>query len=92
MAERLREVPFGVDVYVCGQCKAIAAKPVWRMNNDACPECGGTAKELRGKFFDRKIYIDGYVAQADGGRWADWAENGFLVGEPAPGLEKTIQR
>ena len=92
MAERLTEIPFGVDVYVCDKCKAIAAKPVWKMSKDTCPECGNDSKELRGKFFDRKIYIDGYVAQADGGAWADWAADGFLVGEPAPGLEKTIQR
>lgn len=92
MAEKLDEIPFGVDVYVCDSCKAIAAKPAWMMNGNKCPECGGEGKSLRGKFYDRKIYIDGYIAQADGGIWADWAKDGFLVGEPAAGLEKIIQR
>jgi hypothetical protein len=92
MAEKVEKIPFGVDVYVCDGCKAIATKPAWMMNSNTCPECGGTSKELRGKFYDRKIYIDGYMAQADGGIWADWAENGFLVGEPASGLEKIVQR
>jgi hypothetical protein len=92
MAERLENIPFGVDIYVCDRCKAIIAKPAWMMNKNTCPECGNDSKELRGKFYDRKIYIDGYMAQADGGLWADWAKDGFLVGEPAPGLEKSVQR
>jgi hypothetical protein len=86
------DVPFGVDVYVCGKCNAIVAKPAWNIAGKKCPECGSDAYELRGKFYDRKIYIDGYIAQADGGIWADWAKDGFLTGEPAPGLEKIIQR
>ena len=92
MAERVENIPFGVDVYVCDGCKAIVAKPAWMMSKNICPECGNVTKELRGKFYDRKIYIDGYMAQADGGLWADWAKDGFLVGEPAPGLEKKVQR
>jgi hypothetical protein len=92
MAERVESIPFGVDVYVCDACKAIAAKPAWMMNKNTCPECGGDSYELRGKFYDRKIYIDGYMAQADGGLWADWAKDGFLVGEPAPGIEKIVLR
>jgi hypothetical protein len=91
MAERV-EVPFGVDIFVCDQCKAIVAKPAWNIAGKKCPECGCETYGTRGKFYDRKIYIDGYMAQADGGIWADWAKDGFLIGEPAPGLEKTVQR
>ena len=92
MAERLTEVPFGVDVYVCDGCKAIVAKPAWNMAGKKCPECGCEGFGVRGKFYDRKIYIDGYVAQIDGGLWADWAKDGFLTGEPAGGLEMLVQR
>ena len=92
MAERLTDIPFGVDVFVCDDCKAIYAKPACMIAGKKCPECGSESKELRGKFYDRKIFIDGYMAQIDGGLWADWAENGFLVGEPASGLEKKVQR
>ena len=86
------EMLFGVDVYVCDECKAIVTKPVWNMAGKKCPHCGCEEKEVRGKFFDQRIWLDGYLAQGDRGFWADWAKDGFLVGEPAPGFELTQQR
>lgn len=91
MPERVMDMR-GIDVYVCNDCKAIVAKPAWNIAGKKCPECGCNEKELRGKTFDRKIWIDGYVAQIDGAIWADWAKDGFLVGEPTPGLELKVQR
>ena len=88
----MAEMKFGIDTYVCDKCKAIVVKQAWMIAGNKCPNCGGTDKELRGKFFDQRIYIDGFLAQGDGGLWADWAKDGFLTGEPAEGLEKKMQR
>jgi hypothetical protein len=88
----MADVHHGIDTYVCDSCKAIFTKPVWMMNGKKCPECGSGSATVRGKYFDQRIYIDGFLAQADNAVWADWAKDGFLVGEPVDGLEKTIQR
>jgi hypothetical protein len=88
----MAEMQHGVDVYVCDFCKAIFTKPQWMMAGKKCPECGGAQYQVRGKFFDQHIYIDGFMACGDKAVWADWAKEGFLVGEPAPGLEKNAQR
>ena len=82
----------GIDVYVCNECKAITTKPVWMMEGSKCPNCGCKDKEIRGKYYDGRIWIDGCLAQGDGAMWAEWAKDGFLVGEPEPGLEKKMQR
>lgn len=82
----------GIDVYVCDKCNAIVIKTSWNIAGKKCPECGSEEYTVRGCYFDQRIMIDGFMAQGDQGRWAEWAENGFLTGEPAPGLEKIMQR
>ena len=56
----------GIDVYVCNECKAITTKPVWMMEGSKCPNCGCKDKEIRGKYYDGRIWIDGCLAQGDG--------------------------
>ncbi len=88
----MAEMKFGIDTYVCDDCKAIVVKSAWMLAGKKCPECGCETYGVRGKFYDQRIWIDGYLAQGDGGLWADWAQGGILQGEPAPGLEKKMQR
>ncbi len=88
----MAEMKFGLDVFVCDECKAIFTKPAWMLAGKKCPECGCENAEVRGKFFDQRIWIDGFLAQGDEAVWADWAKDGFLIGEPAAGLEKLQQR
>jgi DNA-directed RNA polymerase subunit RPC12/RpoP len=88
----MAEMKFGIDTYVCDGCNAIVVKSTWQLAGKKCPNCGSESFVVRGKFFDQRIYLDGFLAQGDGGLWADWAKDGFLVGEPAEGLERLMQR
>ena len=86
----MAEMKFGIDVLVCKECKAINCKVLWK--NGKCPNCGSESGEVRGKFFDQRIWIDGFMACTDHAQWASWAKDGFLVGEPQIDLEKKVQR
>jgi hypothetical protein len=88
----MADMKFGLDVYVCDSCKAIVTKPVLMMAGNKCPECGCENLEVRGKYFDQRIWIDGFLAQGDGAEWAKWAKDGFLIDTPEAGLEKLQQR
>jgi hypothetical protein len=84
------EMKFGIDVLVCDQCHAIRSKVLWK--GGKCPNCGSESGTVRGKFWDQRIWLDGYLACGDRAVWADWAKDGFLVGEPSPELEGKTQR
>lgn len=83
----MAELKHGIDVIVCNQCGIIKPKFFWK--GGKCPNCGSESGTVRGKYSDQRIYIDGFLACGDRSVWADWAKDGFLVGKPQYGLEKT---